>query len=402
MKVLFIAFCMGVSLPNAVAQPTVQPVAIGEEMPGGVKVEFIQYPAALLTMDGPELFILDFWNVWCGPCIEAMKELDSLQQYFGERIKIILVTSNTREEVEDCFRTGKRKKPSLPMIVADSLLKKYFPHQSVPHQVWLDRHGKLKYHTFGYNASKTTIQRELDGQGNDFIQKIELDDSALSGSILVKAPGIGSVFSTRSIARGGGRVSRIIDTLNRVIRFQVVNRPLLHFYQLAYGYENKGMASIQLTVKNRQPFVIPPNHEEWESWMNANLYCYDLNIPIADSSQIRNMLQQKLSQTFLYQASIRTDTILCLVAERVGRPQPAIQPERENRPTLASVMRAIERANMNQFPLINKIPDMEGLCPHPPSDFLFNDQLKEYLGQLGIRLSLQYQPAEHLVIEDRH
>ncbi len=384
------------------AQPQIRPIQIGERFSGEVKAEFIQHPVRLMQNPGTELYILDFWNIWCGPCIEAMSELDSLQQEFGNRIQIILVTSNTREQVENCFRVSKRKKPSLPMIVSDSLLKKYFPHQSVPHQVWLDREATLKYHTFGYNAGFRNIQRELDGTGNDFVQKIESDDSASSGVTLVKAPGIRSVLSARSVARGGGRVSRIIDTVNGLLHFQVVNRPLLHLYQIAWGYESMGLARIRIRAKQPEPFQLPAEHDKWEDWMNSNLYCYDLTLDLTDSALLMKKLQQKLSQVFPYRAYLKTDSLLCLVAERVQDiSASSCQPGKESSVDLTSVLRKIGRANMNQYPFLNKVAETAECNIETPSNFIYGDQLKQELLRCGIRLSLEWQPVEVLVIEDR-
>ena len=131
------------------------PLKLGDKMPDIYLGEFLEDSTKKMKVSDLKgsLVILDFWETWCSSCIAAMPKMDSLQKEFGNRIKIILVTRNDRAKVSAIFKKGNIRRPDLPLVINDSFLRKLFPYNTVPHHVWIDQNGIVKFITDGYNAT---------------------------------------------------------------------------------------------------------------------------------------------------------------------------------------------------------------------------------------------------------
>lgn len=125
---------------------------------------------SVLPAQENQLIILDFFASWCTSCAKALPKLDSLQTQFGRRLSIRLVSSygtrDTKEKIEAYFI--RRKKPngeaySFPIIYNDSLLKNSFPHNKIPHYVWI-YNGKLIAITRTTSVTAVNIKNVLCGQ----------------------------------------------------------------------------------------------------------------------------------------------------------------------------------------------------------------------------------------------
>lgn len=91
------------------------------------------------------LIILDFWATWCISCISTFPKLDSLQQVLGNMdFQVILINSvgsgDNEQKIRNFFKKkrGKNGQPfNFISMIEDSIAKRYFPHNSLPHYVWL-------------------------------------------------------------------------------------------------------------------------------------------------------------------------------------------------------------------------------------------------------------------------
>ncbi|RZJ92249.1 MAG: TlpA family protein disulfide reductase [Chryseobacterium sp.] len=129
-----------------------------------------------------KLVILDFWATNCGSCIQAMPKMDSLQKTFGDSIQIIIISPmETSERINSFmkyFRNIEIKNiiEKLPSIHDDSRWAEFFPHNSVPHHVWLDQNGKVIEISKGANTTVKNIREALRGKRS----VLQLKDDFLS------------------------------------------------------------------------------------------------------------------------------------------------------------------------------------------------------------------------------
>ena len=143
-----------------------------------------------------QLIILDFFATWCTSCAKALPRLDSLQTQFGNRISIRLVSSygtrDTKEKIDAFFKRRKEATGqafNFAVIYNDSLLKNSFPHNKVPHYVWI-YNNKLIGITYSTAVTAPNIKKVLRGKNISLPLK---KDEAWRPSSKKKQPVTGSM-----------------------------------------------------------------------------------------------------------------------------------------------------------------------------------------------------------------
>ncbi|MCC8425953.1 FKBP-type peptidyl-prolyl cis-trans isomerase [Mucilaginibacter sp. UR6-11] len=110
------------------------------------------------------LLIIDFWATSCGGCVEALPKMESLQKQFGGRVKILPVTYETRAYTETFWKANVfTRKLTLPVVTDDKLFNKYFPHEVIPHEIWINKGKVIGITSEGY-VDSYNIRQVLDGQ----------------------------------------------------------------------------------------------------------------------------------------------------------------------------------------------------------------------------------------------
>ncbi|RZJ92782.1 MAG: TlpA family protein disulfide reductase [Chryseobacterium sp.] len=114
--------------------------------------------------------LIAFWACWCGSCITKFSFLDSIQQQYGAKLKVIpvntLKTGDTEQRIQDLISGNRHKHISLkmPTVIGDSVMDNYFPHTSVPYYVWIDNKGMVKAITMSVLLKAQNIKMFLEDE----------------------------------------------------------------------------------------------------------------------------------------------------------------------------------------------------------------------------------------------
>lgn len=170
MKILvfiaLVSLCFSGYGQNNVYEITAQGLIVGDVVPKNQQVEAINHSTSIVSLKEFEgkLVILDFWATWCTPCLASFPKLDSLQHVFKEELQIIPVTYEDQDKVK--YTLSKvypaYSNSNIPFVYADNYLRKLFPHQVLPHYVWLSPKGKVLSMTSGEEVNETSIKMVLD------------------------------------------------------------------------------------------------------------------------------------------------------------------------------------------------------------------------------------------------
>lgn len=90
-----------------------------------------------------QVIVLDFWATWCGPCIQAMPQVESVVKEFEQRgVKLIAV--NMQEDSEAIRSVLERMdiKPTVALDIDGATAEKYAV-TAIPQTVVVDKQGKV-------------------------------------------------------------------------------------------------------------------------------------------------------------------------------------------------------------------------------------------------------------------
>ncbi|MBC8522654.1 TlpA family protein disulfide reductase, partial [PVC group bacterium] len=93
-------------------EPELQPLAIGDDAPKISIDHWVKGDAIEGFKDG-QVYVLEFWATWCGPCVSSMPHLSSLQDKYEDTVKIIGVSSEKELETVTNFLDETNKKDNL-------------------------------------------------------------------------------------------------------------------------------------------------------------------------------------------------------------------------------------------------------------------------------------------------
>ena len=306
---------------------------IGDSMPPMTFSNIFNKPGSSISLSDykGKLIIIDFWNRWCGTCIEAFSKMEKLQNEFGEKIKILLVTNDKAEEVAKLFK--RFKQPALTIISNDSMLNNMFPHAAVPHHVWINPDGRIQFITDGYNATARNVSKVLDGKDVKLHIKNEATDVDEDSDLWKEGNGRLQKYITNysfamtkinEIASTG--FTFLKDTVNNTCGFKFVNTSLLDLYKVAFGgsidYQNKDFAKnnrIQFNVSGgSEIFEYPVETDSIPGWEEKNFVCYESKWRIHNDSLAYRCLQDDVNRFFPFLVKVETKEVPCYILKKAG------------------------------------------------------------------------------------
>jgi len=308
-----------------------QPLKTGDTLPEMELQHTINYTGALnLQQSGKQLVILQFWNTLCKACIQSLKVIDSLQHKYTQEVRFVLVSTQTKKEIEQFFAEHRKiKQPDVVFITGDTVLKKHFPHLFVPHHVWLEQGKKVLAITPGYNTTEKTINEYLQKKRihvkqvktyQPFRMKLPLlhDHHADTGraaftfySYLV--PAIDSLMPS--------------DSRQKKNNSKQFNRILLHktsisgLYLVAYNegleeYQHK-LGNLRLSLKDSVKYMPPADMNAFDEWSENNSYLYDLQVPASKAGRLYQIMQNDLQRMFGWEVTKTNEMLPCLELEQL-------------------------------------------------------------------------------------
>lgn len=334
---------------------------IGDKMPDVELDSMMHYPSvrAKISDFKGKLIIFDQWNTYCSTCIEQFPKLWELQQRFGDKIQIILITNDKRMDVEDLWVKLKadphfvsrdniiNAEEHLPILTDDSVLFRpsygkidstvYF-HRQIPGEEWIDTNQHVLSANYGASVTIEQIQAILDGKKVVFADEQNTENllhfsqdadpsTWVNWGINVSAQlPYYSLFTKRiDYGMGGNNTnSKWKDSLS--IGIKVINQSMLELYKIAYraAYaKNTGMFlgdnNIVLKVDSPRQYLMPAGFSKYFNWANNYTFCYGIKLSSSNSEQdALQFMQQDIDRFFHFTSKIQTAKVKCLVLKRIG------------------------------------------------------------------------------------
>lgn len=123
----------------------------------------LHIPVNLFSYKGKAVLI-DFWEVWCGPCMASMPKVQHLYDEYKDKGFQVLGIINDTKQLEPSRLMIKNKKFSFPMLVGNVQLKKdYRLNGAVPLYVLINKSGQISFISQGYSTEmETAIKKAIE------------------------------------------------------------------------------------------------------------------------------------------------------------------------------------------------------------------------------------------------
>jgi thiol-disulfide isomerase/thioredoxin len=302
----------------------IKPLKIGDLVPNIVFENVLNYKSkkANLSDFKGKLVILDMWSVNCATCIAEFPKLENLQKEFGDKIQILLINPHdvkydSEEKIKLVLSKVKIRTgfyPTLPIPIHDSILNKFFPHKSVPHQIWISPDGIVAAIT---GSVAITTENILGFLKNDKTNMPLKDDWAFDDEkplFVDNNGGSSNDFVYRSVftpyKRGLGFNSGVrVDKNSEVVGIYMLNQTLGRFTTEAYSAILSSFSKSRTIIDVKNPLQFQLGFD------SAYVYCYDLIIPPTPWSTIdtKNYLQEDLRRYFNISVRKEKRKIKCLI-----------------------------------------------------------------------------------------
>jgi peroxiredoxin len=137
--------------------PVAESALVGKHAPD-FELELLGGKPFRLADTRGKVIVLDFFATWCGPCLQAMPQVDKVTQEFRDR-GVQLVAVNLQESPKDISAMLQRHKMSLTVALdRDGAVADKYGATAIPQTVIIDRDG--------------TIARVFIGGGPDFSDQL--------------------------------------------------------------------------------------------------------------------------------------------------------------------------------------------------------------------------------------
>jgi thiol-disulfide isomerase/thioredoxin len=424
MKHIIGLLAMLLPILSAAQSPPVKALSIGDTVPDispGAIINYTQSAAQLSDFKN-DLVILDFWSTWCAPCIKALPEFQELQSKFGNRLQFVLATSQEAEKIQKFLQL---KNIMLPCFVGDKELSKYFPHNSVPHEVWI-KNDTIAAITYSENVTAQNIQKVLNGEQVNMVEKKANFDYDISKPLLIEGNGGHSndllyhsvITSYLDGISGGGGIQT--DSLNR-FKIRAIDASIARLYATAAQQSDLSfMLSNRLLIEaTEKEKLLPQGSPDYTSEIRQYFYSYELIVPASDKKNAGAYMMQDLNRYFhaLYhiRGSIEKRKMLCWVLRKEDdeaiintKNGVARITERdgyeifENQP-FESLFYTMAYINMNQpHPFVDKTGITGNVDMALPLNIKDIAALRYYLTRYHLKLSLEQSEIAMLVIKNIH
>ncbi len=358
-------------------------------------------PSASLSDYRGKVVVLDFWATWCGPCVASLPKLQSLQEKFGDAIRVVTISNEGQDRLE---RFLEKRPMTLPVVLdRDRVLAGHFPHRMIPHTVLIDGEGVIRVIANSSQISESVIRAVLDGKQVDVPEKRDAMDFDPSKPLSGDANATYQVtlrpyqegLPGFSNPRGGEPY-----TGRRII---AVNLALKTLYEIAYQFP--WTTRTVITSKDNSVF----------EWSRENAWCFEVIVPEALGEERFGIMREQLDLYFGYEAQVERRNSKVRVLKRIQGVPLGLKKSAPSAPaSFSSSGNGVSMKNMNIRTIAEfleerlRIPvvDETGLTEGYDAEIKwYNEdpmQIVDELRAIGLELVNAEREVEFLVIADRN
>jgi thiol-disulfide isomerase/thioredoxin len=244
-----------------------------------------------------KVVIIEFWATYCAPCIPSLKHFDKLQAQFGDAVKFIAISEESREKI-DGFMLKKGHNNISFVTDLGHKLNDMFYHHFIPHTVVIDQDGVVQAFCSPDEIDQFVIGKLINREPVTFTMKHEYQEASYTQStgvlqnydqpIIVNKPK-NQTYKIEFSNHKEGYATEFVKESSTEYKF--VNCPLTLIYQILYDQKT---SRVLLDVNDKSKY----------SFENHNLYCFELSVPDYLGKNIQEVGLQQLESLFPLKSKI--------------------------------------------------------------------------------------------------
>jgi len=318
----------------AIAQQSqLVPLKIGDKIPDFVfrdiqnKTGQTQNASAMYH-DG--LLIINFWATWCVPCVNSLPFLDTIQVNNPANYHMVCLTNEPAQRLTEFLA----KHPELQHLAfaTDTLIGKYFPHETIPHNIWIDKNGIIRAITNDEEVTDEHVKTFLLGQ-----IKLAFKDDDMSFDWRKNLVVADTEFTYRSvltpakprIGDGGILLPYEGAATSRLLAWNRSRTDLLWTAFIKSGMNKRDWKLLEIHTRDSSKFFYPAytNEPNWtrkyglagmDKWSSKNQFCYEIAFPKkVNPDDLYRIMGQELSICFNVKAEIVDKPVDCWVITKI-------------------------------------------------------------------------------------
>lgn len=397
---------------------------VGDKVPDILIAKIIndKVRTARITDFKDQLLILDFWDTYCGGCIEALPNLEAMQRMFGNKIKILAVTYQKEALVLDFFKNNKFLNGLRPAcVVEDDMLRSYFKHKIISHEVWI-YNGVVKAITSSEYVNEKNIETILRGDPVDWPIKDDSHDfdpkrkmfSQNESDLYAKSNKF-QEFSGIAGYRAGIDYRRGIafddDTIKHNYRISFYNKSIVDAYKALLFQSDTVKRDFILTpgrlilqVKDPSKYVYKSELGLKGTWDRENMFCYEMLSTqlLKKTDRIKKVIQD-LNLKLNLNARWEKRMINCIV---IYKANPSINPDTVSMPKEAAMKMIFSAVPLMIFDMSQKYPPTLDETGYKGYIYLVSrngekDAIRKQLQRYGFDYKEAFREIEVIVISEQ-
>jgi thiol-disulfide isomerase/thioredoxin len=95
-----------------------------------------------------ELILIDFWEIWCSPCIKSLSKVEQLHKKYSDHLKVVGIIT---EDKENAVKLIKEKKITFINLIGNKELLKRYGVRQYPTYFLIDGKGIVQKEYFGFS-----------------------------------------------------------------------------------------------------------------------------------------------------------------------------------------------------------------------------------------------------------
>ena len=301
---IFIIYQLAYPVRAQKGPQTVLPLEIGNPVP---ELEFrnvLYHESEYISLSDykGKLLILDFWATWCSPCVAGFPKINDFNEKYQDQVSILPVTYQTKEEVTKLFgRLPRLKDIQIPMLYIDNTLRNLFPHQQLPHYVWISPEGEFLTVTGSEEVTEEKIMHFLKNNSLPNQRKVTLvtvpentpldPDQAFYKTLMTDyQPGRKGIYRFFPETDKGG--SRILSS----------NMSPFMYFRIAFkDPDTKNIlpnSRIKVELSDPENFVTEVKGDEAIKWLMQHGKCIEIEFPPNLKGQEEKIFQEEVKKLF--------------------------------------------------------------------------------------------------------